>query len=142
MRSERKWLERNQERKRYLEKVKHQLEVVQRNSDYEAAPCLRFATIPELEHEIPMASSGTGVMLGDCITSDDIARIIARMMGISVQSLLKGEQERLVHVHVSYPTTFSLLNQCMLLMAANVQVAGWRAHCRLASSAKIMSLVR
>jgi hypothetical protein len=37
-------------------------------------------------------------MLSERFTSDDIARVVARATGIPVQSLLKGEQERLVHV--------------------------------------------
>ena len=37
-------------------------------------------------------------MLSERVTSDDIARVVARATGIPVQSLLKGERERLVHV--------------------------------------------
>jgi ATP-dependent Clp protease ATP-binding subunit ClpB len=62
--------------------------------------CLRFATIPELECE---EGTSSGAMLGECITSDDIARVVDHAMGIPVQSLLKGERERLIHVRISYP---------------------------------------
>ena len=47
-------------------------------------------------------------MLGERVTSDDIARVVARTTGIPVQSLLKGERERLVHVRISNPVPFSI----------------------------------
>ena len=100
VRAERERLQRNKERKRRLEEAKHELEVAQRKGDFEAASRLRYATIPELERE---EGTGTGAMLGERVTSDDIARVVARATGIPVQSLLKGERERLVHVRISYP---------------------------------------
>ncbi|KAH9028456.1 P-loop containing nucleoside triphosphate hydrolase protein [Lactarius deliciosus] len=96
--AERERLQRNKERKRRLEEAKHELEVAQRKGDYEAASRLRYATIPELEREIPTEDAGSGAMLGERVTSDDIARVVARATGIPVQSLLKGERERLVHM--------------------------------------------
>lgn len=96
--AERKRLHRNKERKRHLEEAKHELEVAQRKGDFEAASRLRYATIPELQREIPAEGNGEGAMLSERVTSDDIARVVARATGIPVQSLLKGERERLVHM--------------------------------------------
>jgi ATP-dependent Clp protease ATP-binding subunit ClpB len=75
--------------------------VAQRKGDFETASRLRYATIPELERETPPVGNGEGAMLGERVTSDDIARVVARATGIPVQSLLKGERERLVHVRAS-----------------------------------------
>lgn len=106
--TERERLQRNKERKRRLEEAKHKLEVAQRKGDYEAASRLRYATIPELELEIPAEGNGAGAMLSERVTSDDIARVVARSTGIPVQSLLKGERERLVHVRaLCYPCPFT-----------------------------------
>ena len=99
--AERERLHLNKERKRRLEEAKHELEVAQRKGDYEAASRLRYATIPELEREIPTEGAGSDAMLGERVTSDDIARVVARATGIPVQSLLRGERERLIHVRVS-----------------------------------------
>ncbi|KAN0109195.1 P-loop containing nucleoside triphosphate hydrolase protein [Russula decolorans] len=99
--AERERLHRNKERKRRLEEAKHELEVAQRKGDFEAASRLRYATIPELEHEIPAEGNGEGAMLSERVTSDNIARVVARATGIPVQSLLKGERERLVHMEDS-----------------------------------------
>jgi ATP-dependent Clp protease ATP-binding subunit ClpB len=101
-RAERERLQRNKERKRRLEDAKYELEVAQRKGDYEAASRLRYATIPELEREIPAEGNGNGAMLSERVTSDDIARVVARATGIPVQSLLKGERERLVYVRASF----------------------------------------
>ena len=116
--AEREWLQRNKERKRRHEEAKHQLEVTQRKGDYETASCLHYAVIPELERdelecEIHPASHCEGAMLGERITSDDIARIVARPTGIPMQSLLKEEQERLVHVRASRSScAFKSRNTC------------------------------
>jgi ATP-dependent Clp protease ATP-binding subunit ClpB len=49
---------------------------------------------------------GTGSlqgMLHDRVTSNDIARVVAKMTGIPVQNLLKGERDKLVHVCYPFP---------------------------------------
>jgi ATP-dependent Clp protease ATP-binding subunit ClpB len=109
-RAERERLQRNKERKRCLEDAKHELEVAQRKGDYEAASRLRYATIPELERDIPAEGNGNGAMLSERVTSDDIARVVARATGIPVQSLLKGERERLVHVRAPFLFVNDLLS--------------------------------
>ena len=103
MRAERARLQRNKECKRRLEEAKHQLDVAQRKGDYEVASRLRYATIPELEREIPTEGSSSGALLGERVTLDDIARVVARSTGIPVQSLLKRERGRLIHVRDSHP---------------------------------------
>lgn len=100
------------EAKERLEVAKHELEVAQREGLYEKASRLRFGTIPELMRQIPSeqeASKQDGAdadsplpMLHDRVTSDDVARVVARSTGIPVQSLLKGEREKLVHVSALY----------------------------------------
>lgn len=78
--------------------------MAQREGRYEQASKLRFATIPELERQLPTESehqgedSQVGTLIHDRVTSSDIARVVARATGIPVQSLLKGEKEKLVHV--------------------------------------------
>lgn len=108
---ERERLGRAKERKRRLEEARHELEVAQREGRYERAGRLRFAEIPELEREMREEEgvkqevdggegegSGGALMLHDRVTSDDIARVVAKATGIPVQNLMKGERDRLVHV--------------------------------------------
>ena len=63
-----------------LEKAKYDLDVAQREGNYELASRLRFSSIPELEGKLPQESSddqGTS-LLHDRVRSDDIARVVAR----------------------------------------------------------------
>ncbi|KAL5476576.1 HSP78_2 [Sanghuangporus weigelae] len=90
--------------KRELEQAKYELEVAQREGQYERASRLRYATIPELLKQLPnevdeAAQKNSPLpMLHDRVTSDDVARVVAKSTGIPVQSLLKGEKEKLVHM--------------------------------------------
>ncbi|KAF9483061.1 P-loop containing nucleoside triphosphate hydrolase protein [Pholiota conissans] len=103
--AERERLQKIKDVKRRLEETKYQLEVAQRNGNYEMASRLRFATIPELEKQLPTEKeaeahdeSPLGMVLHDRVTSSDISRVVARATGIPVQNLLKGERDKLVHM--------------------------------------------
>lgn len=91
--------------KKRLEDAKQELEIAQREGQYERASRLRFATIPDLERQMPKESEHLEEdtesplsMLHDRVTSNDIARVVAKATGIPVQNLLKGERDKLVHV--------------------------------------------
>lgn len=90
-----------------MEQAKYELEVAQRDGQFERASRLRYAVIPELEAQLPKDHDrGDGdlnsplAMLHDRVTSSDISRVVAKATGIPVQNLLKGEREKLVHVCV------------------------------------------
>lgn len=101
--TERARLDAIKDAKKELEEAKYRLEVAQRQGQFELASRLRFSTIPELEKKLPKESEGNEpesplAMLHDRVTSNDIARVVARSTGIPVQNLLKGERDRLVHM--------------------------------------------
>ncbi|RPD57285.1 P-loop containing nucleoside triphosphate hydrolase protein [Lentinus tigrinus ALCF2SS1-7] len=104
--AERARLDKIKDVKARLEDAKRELEIAQRQGQYERASRLRFATIPELERQLPSEgergesedAEGPLAMLHDRVTSADIARVVAKATGIPVQSLLKGEREKLVHM--------------------------------------------
>lgn len=98
-------LQRVKELKQRLEDAKYELEVVQRQGQYDKASRLRFAIIPELQCQLLKESEqheedteGPLSMLHDRVTSNSVSRVVARATGIPVQNLLKGEQEKQVHV--------------------------------------------
>lgn len=101
---ERSRLDRIKDLKKRLEETKYDLEVAQRQGNYELASRLRFSTIPELERQLPSEEEqgeekeSPLAMLHDRVTSSDIARVVAKATGIPVQNLLKGERDKLVHV--------------------------------------------
>ncbi|KZT25315.1 P-loop containing nucleoside triphosphate hydrolase protein [Neolentinus lepideus HHB14362 ss-1] len=103
--AERSRLDRIKDLKERLEEAKYELEVAQRQGEYEKASRLRFGTIPELERQLPKddemaddAHESPLAMLHDRVTSNDIARVVAKATGIPVQNLLKGERDKLIHM--------------------------------------------
>lgn len=122
-------LEKTKEVKKELEEAKYQLDVAQRQGQYEQASRLRYATIPELEAKLPKEESGPEemgrdqdesplAMLHERVTSSDISRVVAKATGIPVANLLKGEREKLVHVCFS-----SIYVACIL-----TRVFRWKTH--------------
>ena len=97
--TERARLDRTKDIKLRLEEAKHELDVAQRHGNYERASQLRFSTIPDLEHQLPKESEferdgeeaeGPLAMVHERVTSNDIARVVAKATGIPVQNLMKG----------------------------------------------------
>ena len=108
---ERARLDRIKDLKKHLEDAKHELEVAQRQGQYEKASQLRFSIIPDLERQLPKDgelkqenAENPLAMLHDRVTSNDISRVVAKATGIPVQNLLRGEREKLVHVGHSFFT--------------------------------------
>ncbi|KAL4241664.1 ATP-dependent Clp protease/Chaperone ClpA/ClpB [Abortiporus biennis] len=106
--AEREKLQRVKEVKQQLEDAKYELEVAQRQGQYDRASRLRYSTIPELERQLPKEedrpaedAEGPLSMLHERVTSSDIARVVAKATGIPVQNLLKGERDKLVHMEDS-----------------------------------------
>ncbi|KAF7356093.1 p-loop containing nucleoside triphosphate hydrolase protein [Mycena venus] len=102
--TERARLTRTKELKQRLEDAKHQLDVAQREGDFEKASRLRFSTIPDLMAQLPDENAQAQrddsplLMLHERVTSNDIARVVARATGIPVHNLLKGERDKLIHM--------------------------------------------
>ena len=97
--AERARLDRVKDVKLRLEEAKHELGVAQRHGNYERASQLRFSTIPDLERQLPKESEfakdgeepeGPLAMAHERVTSNDIARVVAKATGIPVQNLMKG----------------------------------------------------
>jgi ATP-dependent Clp protease ATP-binding subunit ClpB len=77
----------------------------QREGNLEKASRLLYAEIPALERRLieaemaeKAADDGEGPMVGDHVTDEDIAKVIAAWTGIPVGRLLQGETEKLLHL--------------------------------------------
>ena len=86
-----------------IEQVKSQLEIAQRDYDYEKAGQLQFGQLPRLQQELAeqeaiAAESKKNSLLRDQVTEEEIARIIERWTGIPVARLMEGEREKLLHL--------------------------------------------
>ncbi|ODN83504.1 hypothetical protein L202_01638 [Cryptococcus amylolentus CBS 6039] len=95
--------------KEQIEQANVDLEMAQRNGEFEKASRLRFSTIPQLQSRLPKAQAELvaeneaepGMAVKDRVTSEDIAIVVGKATGIPVNNLLKGERERLIHMEDS-----------------------------------------
>ncbi|MCK9913071.1 AAA family ATPase, partial [Microbacteriaceae bacterium K1510] len=84
-----------------LDAARGEAERAQREGNLEKASRLLYAEIPALERELVAAEQAESTderMVGDQVTDEDIAAVIAAWTGIPVGRLLQGETEKLVHL--------------------------------------------
>ncbi|WP_235559084.1 ATP-dependent Clp protease ATP-binding subunit, partial [Microbacterium sp. Leaf351] len=84
-----------------LDAARVEAERAQREGNLEKASRLLYAEIPALERELVAAEQAESTderMVGDQVTDEDIAAVIAAWTGIPVGRLLQGETEKLVHL--------------------------------------------
>ncbi|THE06591.1 AAA family ATPase [Microbacterium oleivorans] len=88
-----------------LDALRVEAERAQREGDLERASRLLYAEIPALERKLAEAEMAEGAigegaerMVGDRVTDEDIAEVIAAWTGIPVGKLLQSESARLVHL--------------------------------------------
>jgi len=86
-----------------LENANRDLELARTRGDFARAGELQHSIIPELERkshaEPPEPSTSSNLlMLGDAVTADHIAHVVAKATGIPVSNLLSGEKEKLLHM--------------------------------------------
>ena len=80
-----------------LDEARHELEVAQRESNYERAGELMYAVIPELEKSIRESETASNnQMVMEEVTPEDIASIVSRWTGIPVDKMMEGEREKLL----------------------------------------------
>ncbi|MDL9979524.1 ATP-dependent Clp protease ATP-binding subunit [Microbacterium sp. ASV49] len=98
---ERATLNRVGDLKTKLDKARGEAERAQREGNLERASRLLYGEIPSLERELMVAEQQESVedrMVGDQVTDEDIAAVIAAWTGIPVGRLLQGETEKLLHL--------------------------------------------
>ncbi|WP_082561775.1 ATP-dependent Clp protease ATP-binding subunit [Microbacterium sp. Root61] len=84
-----------------LDAARMDAERAQREGNLERASRLLYADIPALERQLieaERAESSEDRMVGDHVTEEDIASVIAAWTGIPVGRLLQGETEKLLHL--------------------------------------------
>lgn len=93
--------------KEQLDQARSELERALRDSQYEKAGELQYATIPQLEAKLKEAEhregegegAGTGGnMVNETVTPEHIASVVSRWTGIPVDKMLTGEREKLLHM--------------------------------------------
>lgn len=83
-----------------LDELRSRAERAQREGDLERASRLLYGEIPQIEQQLKEAESTAAEagarMVGDQVTADDIAAVVAAWTGIPVGRLLQGETQKLL----------------------------------------------
>ena len=85
-----------------IEETKNQIQIAQRNSDYEKAGELSYGTLPKLRAELEAAEKTVGEkemsLVHESVDEDEIAKIISRWTGIPVSKLSESERSKTLHL--------------------------------------------
>ena len=87
-----------------IEKIRYEISVAERNYDLNRAAELKHGRLPELERKLKeeeqalVDKQGTGRLLREEITDDEIAEIVSRWTSIPVSRLMEGEREKLLRL--------------------------------------------
>ena len=86
-----------------LDEAKNAYEIALTRGDNATAARYKYGVIPAFEkqlkaHEEEMTRKGTGALLREEVTADEIAEVVARWSGIPVTKLLEGEREKLIRL--------------------------------------------
>lgn len=83
-----------------IDSVSREIEVAEGEYNLTRAAELKYGKLPELKKRLEEAelreSEREGSLLRDCISEEEIAKIIARWTGIPVAKLMEGEREKLL----------------------------------------------
>ena len=82
------------------QKLKEQLEQVQRRGDWARAGELAYGIIPDLEKRLADAEAkeGRGDMGEEAVTDSQIAAVVSRWTGVPIEKMLEGERGKLLHM--------------------------------------------
>lgn len=83
--------------KENLDQARLELEVAERNSEWEKASEIKYGTIPEIEQGLEEANKASSELQAEEeVTEEDIAKVVQRWTGIPVTDLLKEEKDKLL----------------------------------------------
>ncbi len=86
-----------------IERVRHAIELAEREYDLNKAAELKYGTLAELERQLAEAEARTAShegprLLREEVTEQEIAEIVSRWTGIPVTRLVEGEREKLLQL--------------------------------------------
>lgn len=101
---ERELLNKIQENKKEMERLKFEADRAEREGNYERVAEIRYGKLQALQAEIDKIQEdlkqrqGNEALVKEEVTSDDIADVVSRWTGIPVSRMLQSEREKLVHL--------------------------------------------
>lgn len=101
---ERELLNKIQENKKEMERLKFEADRAEREGNYERVAEIRYGKLQALQAEIDNIQEdlkqrqGNEALVKEEVTADDIADVVSRWTGIPVSRMLQSEREKLVHL--------------------------------------------
>lgn len=101
---ERELLNKIQENKKEMERLKFEADRAEREGNYERVAEIRYGKLQALQAEINKIQEdlkqrqGNEALVKEEVTADDIADVVSRWTGIPVSRMLQSEREKLVHL--------------------------------------------
>ncbi len=93
-----------QQDKQEIERLKYEAERAEREGNYERVAEIRYSRLKELNDDIAniqlqlQATQGGSAMVREEVTADDIAEVVSRWTGIPVTKMLQSDREKLLHL--------------------------------------------
>lgn len=92
-----------QEIKKQIDAINSDIEIAQRNYDYEKVALLRYGKLPDLEKQLAELSGQSeekqkNTLLRDEVTEEEISKIVSKWTNIPVTKLMQGEKEKLLEL--------------------------------------------
>ena len=101
---ERNLVNKIQQDKLEIERLKHEAERAEREGNYERVAEIRYSSLKQLEDDITNirhqleTTQGGEAMVREEVTADDIAEVVSRWTGIPVTRMLQSEKDKLLHL--------------------------------------------
>ena len=102
--SERQLINKIQQDKQDMERLKLEAERAEREGDYGKVAEIRYSKLKALEDDIKaiqqqlVSAQGDNSLVREEVTADDIAEVVSRWTGIPVTKMLQSEREKLLHL--------------------------------------------
>ena len=86
-----------------LDDARGEIEIAQRNFDYNKVAEIQYSKIPALEEEIKqkeieVKENYEGALLKEEVTEEEVSQVLSKWTGIPVTNLLEGEREKLLRL--------------------------------------------
>ncbi len=91
-------LQKMNEIKDKLDKAKSEVQIAERNGQYERAGELQYGIIPKLTAELSELEKNTQKAREQTVEPEDIAKVVSKWTGIPTDKMLSSEREKLLHL--------------------------------------------
>ena len=81
-----------------LDKAKNEVQIAERNGQYERAGELQYGIIPGLSAELETLEKNTKRTEQQTVQSEDIAKVVSKWTGIPIEKMLSSEREKLLQL--------------------------------------------